>query len=72
MVISYVAKQCHSVIVELFQASGSRSNYHTSLIGRFHRDANALATHAIFEYDHVANLYGGALLDVDIPPNSMI
>ena len=54
------------------RAAGSRGTYLDSPIQRFHRDANALATHAIFEYDHVANLYGGTFLDVEIPRNAMI
>ena len=34
--------------------------------------AASLATHAILEYDHVANIYGGRLLNVNIPENATI
>ena len=71
-VVSHIAKKCHDIVNELALVAGSRGNYTASPIQRFQRDVNALATHAIFEYDHVANLYGGTLLGVDVPPGAMI
>lgn len=72
MVVSHIARKSREIVDELAQAAGSRGNYLDSPIQRFSRDANALATHAIFEYDHVANLYGGTILDVDLPNGAMI
>lgn len=72
MVVSHMARKCREIVDELAQAAGSRGNYLDSPIQRFSRDANALATHAIFEFDHVANLYGGTILDVELPPDAMI
>ena len=67
IVVSYVARKCHQLVNELALAAGSRGNYVDSPIQRFQRDVNALATHAIFEYDHTANLFGGTLLGQDVP-----
>lgn len=72
MVISHIAKKCHEIVDELAHAAGSRGTFLDSPVQRFHRDANALATHAIYEYDHVGNIYGGTLLGVDPPANAMI
>ena len=72
MVCSHVAKKCHEIVSELTLAGGSRGTFLASPIQRFHRDVSSLATHAIFEYDHVANIYGGKFLNVNIPENAMI
>jgi alkylation response protein AidB-like acyl-CoA dehydrogenase len=72
MVVSHIAKKCQEIVDELARAAGSRGNYLDSPIQRFHRDVNALATHAIFEYDHTGNLFGGTLLGIEPPPNAMI
>jgi 3-hydroxy-9,10-secoandrosta-1,3,5(10)-triene-9,17-dione monooxygenase len=72
MVISHVAKKCHEIVDELAHAAGSRGTFLESPIQRFHRDANSLATHAIFEYDHVGSLFGGTLLGIEPPPTAMI
>ena len=72
MGISHIAKKSHEIVDELAHAAGSRGTFLDSPIQRFHRDANALATHAIYEYDHVGNIYGGTLLGVEPPANAMI
>ena len=72
IVVSHVARKCHQIVNDLAFAAGSRGNYMDSPIQRFQRDVNALATHAIFEYDHTANLYGGTLLGLDVPKGAMI
>ncbi len=72
MVVSHTAQKCHQIVDELAVAAGSRGYYLDSPIQRFQRDTNMLATHAIFEFDHVANLYGGTLLGLDVPDNAMI
>ena len=72
IVVSYVARKCHQLVNELALAAGSRGNYVDSPIQRFQRDVNALATHAIFEYDHTANLFGATLLGQDVPKGAMI
>ena len=72
VVVSFVARRCHQLVNELALAAGSRGNYVDSPVQRFQRDVNALATHAIFEYDHTANLYGGTLLSLEVPKGAMI
>lgn len=72
IVVSHVARKCHQIVNDLAFAAGSRGNYMDSPIQRFQRDVNALATHAIFEYDHTANLYGGTLLGLEVPKGAMI
>ena len=72
IVVSHVARKCRHLVNELALAAGSRGNYVRSPLQRFQRDVNALATHAIFEYDHTANLFGGALLGQDVPKGAMI
>lgn len=72
MVVSHIAKKCHEIVDELALAAGSRGTFIDSPIQRFHRDVNSLATHAIFEYDHVASLFGGLALAIDLPPGSML
>ena len=72
IVVSHVARKCHQIVNDLAFAAGSRGNYMDSPIQRFQRDVNALATHAIFEYDHTANLYGRTLLGLEVPKGAMI
>lgn len=72
MVIAHAARKCRDIADELALVAGSRGTFLDSDIQRFHRDICALTTHAIFEYDHVANLYGGTLMNIELPPNAMI
>ena len=72
VVVAHVARKCHQIVNDLALVAGSRGNYIASHIQRFQRDVNALATHAIFEYDHTANMYGGTLLGIDVPAGAMI
>jgi len=46
--------------------------YADNPIQRFHRDMSSLSTHALFEYDHLANLYGSARVGIELPKNAMI
>ncbi len=72
MIVSQVASKCHAIVDELAVVAGSRGTFLDSPIQRFHRDISSLATHALFEYDHTANMYGGTLLDIDVPEGAMI
>jgi 3-hydroxy-9,10-secoandrosta-1,3,5(10)-triene-9,17-dione monooxygenase len=72
MVVATVAAESARIVNELARAAGSRGNYLDSPVQRFQRDVAALATHALFEYDHIANLHGGALLGQGIPDGAMI
>ena len=72
MIISHVAKKCHDLGNELAYAAGSRGTYLTSRIQRFHRNINTFVTHAIYEHDHVANMYGGTLMSIELPEDAMI
>lgn len=72
MVACHVARTCHTVVNDMAREAGSRAIYNDSLIQRFQRDTNALATHAIFDLDHVGDIYGGVLLGQEIPPNVML
>ncbi|MGY8999551.1 MAG: acyl-CoA dehydrogenase family protein [Rhodospirillales bacterium] len=72
MVVSHITKKCHEIVNELAHTAGTRSVYLDSPIQRFHRDVNALATHAIFEFDHVGSLFGGTLLGIEPPATAMI
>ncbi|MEK9677708.1 MAG: acyl-CoA dehydrogenase family protein [Rhodospirillaceae bacterium] len=72
MIVSHVASKCHAIVDELAVVAGSRGTFLDSPVQRFHRDAGSLATHALFEYDHTANMYGGTLLDIDVPEGAMI
>lgn len=71
-VTAHVVKRCYEIITELAGSVGSRSYYADNPIQRFHRDMSSLATHALFEYDHLANMYGATRLDLDLPANAMI
>jgi 3-hydroxy-9,10-secoandrosta-1,3,5(10)-triene-9,17-dione monooxygenase len=71
-VTSHVAKTCTSICAELAGCVGSRSYYEDNPIQRFHRDISSLSTHALFEYDHMANLYGSVRMGVDLPPSAMV
>ncbi len=72
MVIAHAARKCREIADELALVAGSRGTFLDSDIQRFHRDICALTTHAIFEYDHVANMYGGTLMDIELPSNALI
>ena len=71
-VTSHVAKCCANIAAELAGCAGSRSYFTDSPIQRFHRDMASLSTHAAFEYDHTANLYGAVRMGIDLPQNAMI
>ena len=71
-ITSHTVKRCYEIITELAGSVGSRSYYADSPIQRFHRDMAALSTHALFEYDHLVNLYGSVRLGQDLPANAMI
>ena len=71
-VSSHVAKSCSAIITELAGSVGSRSYYEDNPIQRFHRDMASLSTHALFEYDHMANLYGKVRMGLDLPNSAMI
>lgn len=71
-IASHVAKTCTNIIAELAGCVGSRSYYADSPIQRFHRDMSSLSTHALFEYDHTANLYGSVRMGLDLPENAMV
>jgi len=72
MVACHVARTCHTVVNDMAREAGSRAIYNDSLIQRFQRDTNALATHALFDVDHVGDIYGGVLLGQEIPPSVML
>lgn len=71
-VTSHVARTCTSICAELAGCVGSRSYYVDNPIQRFHRDISSLSTHALFEYDNMANLYGSVRLGGELSPNAMI
>lgn len=71
-VTAHVARSCYEIIDELSRCVGSRSFYSDNPIQRFHRDMSSLSTHALFEYDHLANLYGALRLGIDLPQNAMV
>jgi len=71
-ITAHVVKRCYEIVTELAGAVGSRSYYADSPIQRFHRDMSSLATHALFDYDHLSTLYGATRLGVDLPANAMI
>ena len=70
--VAHIAKTSHALVNDLAQAAGSRAYFLDSPIQRFQRDVNSLATHAIFDYDSLGNLYGGVLMGQGVPPGSMI
>ena len=71
-ITSHVAHSSFEIIDELARCVGSRSFYADSPIQRFHRDMSSLSTHALFEKDHLANLYGAVRLGVELPDNAMV
>lgn len=72
MVVAQTAANCHRIVDELAHAAGSRGNYHSSPVQRFHRDVSALSTHALFEYDHIASMQGGVVLGQGLPEGAML
>lgn len=71
-VTAHVVRNCFEIIDELSRCVGSRSYYADSPVQRFHRDMSSLSTHALFEYDHLSNLYGSSRLGLELPKNAMI
>ena len=71
-VTAHVVKKCYDVMDELARCVGSRSFYADSPIQRFHHDMSSLSTHALFEYDHVSNMYGATRVGLALPTNAMI
>ncbi|MEM7303776.1 MAG: acyl-CoA dehydrogenase family protein [Pseudomonadota bacterium] len=71
-VSSHIARSCTGIITELAGCVGSRSYFSDSPIQRIHRDIASLSTHALFEYDHMANLYGTVRLGAELPNSAMI
>ncbi|MBT5838090.1 MAG: acyl-CoA dehydrogenase [Rhodospirillaceae bacterium] len=72
LVVSYVARESRAIVDELALMAGSRATFLDSPIQRFQRDINSLAGHAIFEFDHTADLYGGVMMGANFPDNAMI
>ena len=72
LAVSYIARECHDMVNELALMAGSRATYLDSPIQRFQRDINSLASHAFFNFDTSADLYGGVMMGAGIPDNAMI
>ena len=72
LAVSHIARECHDMVNELALMAGSRATYLDSPIQRFQRDINSLASHAFFNFDTNADLYGGVMMGADIPDNAMI
>jgi 3-hydroxy-9,10-secoandrosta-1,3,5(10)-triene-9,17-dione monooxygenase len=72
LVVSYIARESRAMVDELALMAGSRATFLDSPIQRFQRDINSLAGHAIFEFDHTADLYGGLMMGGELPDNAMI
>ncbi|MDP6428476.1 MAG: acyl-CoA dehydrogenase family protein [Rhodospirillales bacterium] len=72
LVVSYIARTCRDIVVELALMAGSRAVFLDSPIQRFQRDINSLATHAVFDFDHTADLYGGVMMGTGLPAGAMI
>ena len=72
MIVAHCAKGCDDIANELAVSVGSRSIYNDSHVQRFRREINALATHAFFDYDHLASLHGSVLLGLELPPNTFV
>ena len=71
-VTAHVVRSCYEIIDELARCVGSRSYYADSPIQRFHRDMSSLSTHALFDYDGLANLYGATRVGVELPATAMV
>lgn len=72
LVVNFVARTSQTIVNELARDAGSRGTFKDSPIQRFQRDINSLATHAIFDLDSVADLYGGVMMGQEVPPTAMI
>lgn len=72
MVAAHCARICDDIANELAVSVGSRSIFNDAPMQRFRREINALATHAFFDHDHLASLYGGTLLGADLPAHAML
>ncbi len=70
--VSFIASEARALVNELALEAGSRANYLDSPVQRFQRDVNALATHALFDFDHTGDLYGQCLLDMNLPAGAMV
>jgi len=71
-VTAHVARTCYDIIDELARCVGSRSFFESSHVQRFHRDMSSLSTHALFEYDHLTNQYGGVRVGLELPAKAMV
>jgi 3-hydroxy-9,10-secoandrosta-1,3,5(10)-triene-9,17-dione monooxygenase len=72
LAVAYIARECHQLVGELALMAGRRATYLDSPIQRFQRDINSLASHAFFNFDTNADLYGGVMMGADFPDNAMI
>ena len=70
--VSHIARESQALVNGFAREGGSRAMYLDSPIQRFQRDANALATHALFDIDHTGDLWGHALLGQELPPGAMV
>lgn len=70
--VAWIAKTSQAIVNGFAREAGSRSNYLDSPVQRFQRDANALATHALFDLDQNADVYANTLLGGEIPASAMI
>lgn len=71
-VVAWIAHECQGLVNAFASEAGSRAHYLDSPIQRFQRDANALATHALFDSDQTGDLWGHVLLGQDVPPGAML
>lgn len=70
--VSFIAKECQALVNAFASEAGSRAHYVGSPVQRFQRDANALATHALFDIDHTGDQWGHVLMGQDLPPGAML
>lgn len=71
-VSAHVARSCADICAELAGCVGSRSYFLDNPIQRFHRDVASLSTHALFDFDQMADLYGAVRLGAEPAPTAMI
>ncbi|MGE3245953.1 MAG: acyl-CoA dehydrogenase family protein [Beijerinckiaceae bacterium] len=71
-VVSWIAKESQELVNAFAREAGSRSIYLDSPVQRFQRDANALATHALFDMDQTGDTWGHILMGQDLPQGAMI
>jgi alkylation response protein AidB-like acyl-CoA dehydrogenase len=67
-----VVQTCRDVVNDVMNAAGGSSYFLTAPLQRIQRDIETAKSHAMFDWDRVAELQGRTMLDLEPRPGSLI